>query len=99
MLRQNLPQGQGSPSTINNWPKIRTLEQALARFPDPTLPSCERLCALGESMRMNWLGAAVLVLTAMAIATPGQTWRQVGPPGGTVMSLGADPHDANRLYL
>lgn len=50
-------------------------------------------------MRMNWLGAAVLALTAAAVATPAQTWRQVGPPGGTVMSLGADPHDANRLYL
>ena len=49
-------------------------------------------------MRMNWLGAAALALTAAA-AAPAQTWRQVGPPGGTVASLGADPHDISRLYL
>ena len=49
-------------------------------------------------MRMNWLGAVALALTVVA-ATPAQTWRQVGPPGGTVMSLGADPHDASKLYL
>jgi photosystem II stability/assembly factor-like uncharacterized protein len=49
-------------------------------------------------MRMNWLGPAALALTA-ATATMGQTWRQVGPPGGTVISLGADPHDASKLYL
>ncbi|HLZ91370.1 MAG TPA: YCF48-related protein [Candidatus Acidoferrum sp.] len=47
---------------------------------------------------MNWLVAPALLLTA-AVATPAQTWRQVGPPGGTVISLGADPHDTNRLYL
>jgi photosystem II stability/assembly factor-like uncharacterized protein len=47
---------------------------------------------------MNLLGAAALALTA-AVATPAQTWRQVGPPGGTVMSLGADPRDASKLYL
>jgi photosystem II stability/assembly factor-like uncharacterized protein len=47
---------------------------------------------------MNLLGAAILALAA-AVATPAQTWRQVGPPGGTVISLGADPRDASRLYL
>jgi photosystem II stability/assembly factor-like uncharacterized protein len=47
---------------------------------------------------MNWLGAAALALTA-ATATMGQTWRQVGPPGGTVISLGADLHDVSKLYL
>jgi hypothetical protein len=47
---------------------------------------------------MNWLGSAALALTA-ATATAAQTWRQVGPPDGTAISLGADPHDANRLYL
>jgi photosystem II stability/assembly factor-like uncharacterized protein len=50
-------------------------------------------------MRMNWLAAAALALTAAAVATPAQTWRQVGPPGGTVISLGADPRDASKLYL
>jgi photosystem II stability/assembly factor-like uncharacterized protein len=49
-------------------------------------------------MRVKWLGAAALALTG-AVATPAQTWRQVGPPGGTVISLGADPHDASKLYL
>jgi photosystem II stability/assembly factor-like uncharacterized protein len=47
---------------------------------------------------MNWWGVAALTLTA-AVATPAQTWRQVGPPGGTVISLGADPRDASKLYL
>jgi photosystem II stability/assembly factor-like uncharacterized protein len=49
-------------------------------------------------MRVNWLGVAALALAA-AVTAPAQTWRQVGPPGGTVVSLGADPHDASRLYL
>src|SRR5260221_14457028 len=49
-------------------------------------------------MRLNWLAAAALALTG-AVTTPAQTWRQVGPPGGTVISLGADPHDASKLYL
>jgi len=50
-------------------------------------------------MRMNakWLGLAAMALTA--VATPAQIWRQVGPQGGTVISLEADPHDANKLYL
>jgi photosystem II stability/assembly factor-like uncharacterized protein len=50
-------------------------------------------------MRMNakWLGMAAIALTA--VATPAQTWRQVGPPGGTVISLEADPRDVNKLYL
>jgi photosystem II stability/assembly factor-like uncharacterized protein len=50
-------------------------------------------------MRSGWFGAAVLALSGAAAAAPAQTWRQVGPPGGTVISLGADPHDSNRLYL
>jgi photosystem II stability/assembly factor-like uncharacterized protein len=51
-------------------------------------------------MRMNakWLGVWTIALAASASA-PAQTWRQVGPPGGTVISLEADPHDGNRLYL
>jgi photosystem II stability/assembly factor-like uncharacterized protein len=47
---------------------------------------------------MNWLGAAALALS-VAVVSPAQTWRQVGPPGGTVNSLGADPRDAGKLYL
>jgi photosystem II stability/assembly factor-like uncharacterized protein len=51
-------------------------------------------------MRMNakWLGMWTVALVAAA-AAPAQTWRQVGPPGGTVISLEADPHDVNKLYL
>jgi photosystem II stability/assembly factor-like uncharacterized protein len=33
------------------------------------------------------------------VPTPAQTWRQVGPPGGTVISLAADPANISRLYL
>src|SRR5690349_456347 len=49
-------------------------------------------------LRGKWFGAFV-VLAAAAALSPAQTWRQVGPPGGTVISLGADPHNAQRLYL
>jgi photosystem II stability/assembly factor-like uncharacterized protein len=51
-------------------------------------------------MRMNakWLGVCAMVLAAAA-AAPAQTWRQVGPPGGTVISLEADPRDPSKLYL
>ena len=49
-------------------------------------------------MKAKWFGAMTIALAA-ASATPAQTWRQVGPPGGTVISLEADPHDVNKLYL
>jgi len=49
-------------------------------------------------MNLKWLGVGALALAA-ASAAPAQTWRQVGPPGGTVISLEADPHDVNKLYL
>jgi photosystem II stability/assembly factor-like uncharacterized protein len=51
-------------------------------------------------MRMNvkWLGVWSLALAPATVA-PAQTWRQVGPPGGTVISLEADPHDVKKLYL
>jgi photosystem II stability/assembly factor-like uncharacterized protein len=46
---------------------------------------------------------AFLSLTALALVCAGsisaQGWRQVGPPGGTVISLAADPKDNNRLFL
>ncbi len=44
-----------------------------------------------------------LGLAAMAAITPGslpaQVWRQAGPPGGTVISLTADPNNATKLFL
>src|SRR5262249_22420144 len=51
-------------------------------------------------MRMNskWIGAVALALAA-AVASPAQQWRQVGPAGGTVISLEADPRDSNKIYL
>ncbi len=59
-------------------------------------------------MKAQWftpsaLALATVTLTAVALATPGttpaQTWRQVGPPGGTVITLEADPHDVKKIYL
>jgi photosystem II stability/assembly factor-like uncharacterized protein len=49
-------------------------------------------------MDAKWLGALAVALMA-AGASPAQTWRQVGPPGGTVISLEADPRNANKIYL
>ncbi|MBI3406223.1 MAG: hypothetical protein HY046_12290 [Acidobacteria bacterium] len=40
--------------------------------------------------------AAVLILTASVSA---QVWRSMGPPGGDVRVLAADPRDARRLFL
>src|ERR1700738_2876494 len=50
------------------------------------------------SMNGKWVGVGVIALAA-ASAAPAQTWRQVGPPGGTVISLEADPQNTNKLYL
>jgi photosystem II stability/assembly factor-like uncharacterized protein len=51
-------------------------------------------------MRMNGkrLAALAIAMTA-ALSASAQTWRQAGPPGGTVISLEGDPHDVKRLYL
>jgi photosystem II stability/assembly factor-like uncharacterized protein len=46
----------------------------------------------------KWFGAMALALAA-AVASPAQQWRQVGPPGGTVISLEADPRDVSKIYL
>ncbi len=46
----------------------------------------------------KWRGAlAVAALSVLPVSA--QTWRPVGPPGGDVLSLEADPHDSKRLYL
>jgi photosystem II stability/assembly factor-like uncharacterized protein len=54
-------------------------------------------------MKAQWLTASAVALATMAFATagttPAQTWRQVGPPGGTVITLEADPHDLKKIYL
>ena len=49
-------------------------------------------------MNLKWLGIGAIAL-ATASAAPAQSWRQVGPAGGTVISLEADPKDGNKLYL
>ena len=49
-------------------------------------------------MRRLLLGCAVLA-AASTVRAQTQTWRQVGPSGGTVISLAADPKDTNRLFL
>ncbi|MGB8496089.1 MAG: hypothetical protein WCE53_16945 [Candidatus Acidiferrum sp.] len=49
-------------------------------------------------MKRVLLGLATLVVI-FAVSAKAQTWRQVGPPGGTVISLAADPNDTESLYL
>lgn len=52
-------------------------------------------------MPMNRRMLVCLVALCFAVTglVQGQTWRQVGPPGGTVISLVADPNNTNRLFL
>jgi photosystem II stability/assembly factor-like uncharacterized protein len=49
-------------------------------------------------MKRALLGLAVLAV-ASTVNAQSQTWRQVGPSGGTVISLTADPHNISKLYL
>jgi len=44
------------------------------------------------------LGLAALTAT-FASSLSAQVWRQAGPPGGTVISLTADPNNISRLFL
>ena len=44
------------------------------------------------------LGFAVLAATFTS-SISAQVWRQAGPPGGTVISLTADPSNTSRLFL
>ncbi|HUL32639.1 MAG TPA: YCF48-related protein [Candidatus Eisenbacteria bacterium] len=43
--------------------------------------------------------ALAMSATVFAGASKAQTWRQVGPPGGTVITLAADPTNIHKLYL
>lgn len=44
--------------------------------------------------------ATILALTAaLSLTASAQNWQQVGPPGGDVRSLAADPRDARVIYL
>jgi photosystem II stability/assembly factor-like uncharacterized protein len=49
-------------------------------------------------MKRVLLGLATLTVV-FAVSAKAQTWRQVGPPGGTVITLAADPNNINSLYL
>jgi photosystem II stability/assembly factor-like uncharacterized protein len=49
--------------------------------------------------RSAHVAAAVLALFAVAATGSAQTWIPVGPPGGDVRSLAADPRDGRRIYL
>ena len=42
---------------------------------------------------------AVLAFFSIAESASAQTWVPVGPPGGDVRSMAADPRDSRRLYL
>jgi photosystem II stability/assembly factor-like uncharacterized protein len=52
---------------------------------------------------MTTMKKFLVVLTAIAatcvVSAQAQTWKQVGPPGGTVISLAADPNNINQMYL
>src|SRR3984893_6380274 len=51
-------------------------------------------------MRTNRLILGLMTTALLGVpAGKAQTWRQVGPPGGTVMSLGADPNNNSHLFL
>jgi photosystem II stability/assembly factor-like uncharacterized protein len=43
--------------------------------------------------------ALAMSASVFALGCTAQTWKQVGPPGGTVISLAADPSDIAKLYL
>jgi len=49
-------------------------------------------------MKRTLVALSVLALS-WAGSLQAQAWHQVGPPGGTVISLAADPHDTSRLFL
>ncbi|HTP69367.1 MAG TPA: YCF48-related protein [Dongiaceae bacterium] len=49
-------------------------------------------------MKRALIALSVLAL-GWASSLQAQAWRQVGPPGGTVISLAADPQNTSRLFL
>jgi photosystem II stability/assembly factor-like uncharacterized protein len=48
---------------------------------------------------LRWAAGAFALTLAAAVACSAQMWRSMGPPGGDVRSLVADPHHPNVLYL
>jgi photosystem II stability/assembly factor-like uncharacterized protein len=49
-------------------------------------------------MKRALCSLATLVLACVG-TVQAQAWHQVGPPGGTVISLAADPHNISKLYM
>src|SRR6266852_3057619 len=47
----------------------------------------------------RWLLGLAGVTMCGAVSAEAQTGRQVGPPGGTVISRSADPNNVNKMYL
>ena len=45
----------------------------------------------------RWL--ILMALVGVAFAAPAQDWRPMGPPGGDVRALAADPSDPRKIYL
>ncbi len=45
------------------------------------------------------LAATVGLALVSALPVSAQTWRPMGPPGGDVRTLGADPNDSHRIFL
>lgn len=54
---------------------------------------------MGGGVCARWLLAAAIAILGAALPATGQVWRSMGPPGGDVQSLAADPHDPRVLYL
>jgi photosystem II stability/assembly factor-like uncharacterized protein len=50
-------------------------------------------------MKFSLIGALALGACALAANSSAQSWVPVGPPGGDVRSLAADPRDPARIYL
>ncbi len=55
--------------------------------------------AWDAAIKSSIAAACATIYLGAATSLPAQTWRQVGPPGGTVITLEADSHDAKKLYL
>ncbi len=54
---------------------------------------------MGGTGCARWLVVGAISIALAALAAPAQVWRSMGPPGGNVQSLAADPHDPRVLYL
>jgi photosystem II stability/assembly factor-like uncharacterized protein len=55
--------------------------------------------ALDAAYKATIAAAIAAISLGAATSLSAQTWRQVGPPGGTVITLEADSHDTKKLYL